>query len=307
MATGLFVGLVTLDLVYLTAALPQPNQKQVALDYTIAAGGPATNAAVTFQYLANASRLMGVIGRHPMSQFVLADLQNLDVIDLAPESTQPIPTSSILVTQATGERAVISLNAVRLQAESARLPAACLTDVDILLLDGHQMAVGQVLAQQAKALNIPIVVDAGSWKPGFATVLRYADSVIASANFAPPDCRTPEETVYYLQALGVPQIAITQGEAPIRFYSATGQGEIAVPQIDAVDTVGAGDVLHGAFCHFICKPTFGPPWQKPPYWLRAPVSFLAPDAGWNPDLKSSPHGCSFVGMIKGCSDPSPCT
>jgi hypothetical protein len=39
MATGLFVGLVTLDLIYLTATLPQPNQKQVALDYSMPPGG----------------------------------------------------------------------------------------------------------------------------------------------------------------------------------------------------------------------------------------------------------------------------
>jgi sugar/nucleoside kinase (ribokinase family) len=199
---------------------------------------------------------MGVIGRHPLSQFALADLQHLAVIDLAPASTEPIPTSSILVTEATGERAVISLNAVRLQAQPAQIPAGSLTDVEVLLLDGHQMAVGAALAQQARALGIPVVVDAGSWKPGFETVLSQADYVIASANFAPPHCQTHTEVVQYLQTLGVTQIAVTQGEAPIRFYSPIAQGEIAVPQVQAVDTVGAGDVLHGAFCHFILQTDF---------------------------------------------------
>ena len=45
---GLFVGLVTLDVVYLTDHPPTRNQKIVASDYTVAAGGPATNAAVAF-------------------------------------------------------------------------------------------------------------------------------------------------------------------------------------------------------------------------------------------------------------------
>ncbi|MCY7284866.1 MAG: sugar kinase, partial [Cyanobacteria bacterium CAN_BIN43] len=44
---GLFVGLVTLDLVYLVTALPQSNQKIVALEDSMTAGGPAANAAVT--------------------------------------------------------------------------------------------------------------------------------------------------------------------------------------------------------------------------------------------------------------------
>ena len=42
---GLFVGLVTLDLVYLATSAPSNNQKIVASDYTVASGGPATNAA----------------------------------------------------------------------------------------------------------------------------------------------------------------------------------------------------------------------------------------------------------------------
>jgi hypothetical protein len=36
---GLFIGMVTLDLVYLSAQLPGSNQKVVAADYTVAAGG----------------------------------------------------------------------------------------------------------------------------------------------------------------------------------------------------------------------------------------------------------------------------
>ena len=45
--SGLFVGLITLDLIYLADSPPKNNQKLVATDYTVAAGGPATNAAVT--------------------------------------------------------------------------------------------------------------------------------------------------------------------------------------------------------------------------------------------------------------------
>lgn len=43
---ALFVGLITIDLVYLTAALPHHNQKIVASNYTVTAGGPGTNAAI---------------------------------------------------------------------------------------------------------------------------------------------------------------------------------------------------------------------------------------------------------------------
>ncbi len=259
---GLFVGLVTLDLIYLSAALPQANQKQVALDYSMAAGGPATNAAVAFQFLSaatpQAARLVGVIGSHPVSQLVLADLlkQQITPIDLQPNALQPLPMSSIIVTQATGERAVISINATRLQASPDQIPTNLLQDVQVVLLDGHQMPVSLEIARQAKAARIPVVVDGGSWKPGFEAVLRYADYAICSANFLPPQCQSQAEVIRYLQALQIPQIAITRGAESILYCDLSGQGELPVPAIQAVDTLGAGDIFHGAFCHFILDNDF---------------------------------------------------
>ena len=61
---GLFVGLTTLDLIYRVAHLPQSNEKQTAADLAIAAGGPATNAAVTFRHLGNQAKLMSAVGQH---------------------------------------------------------------------------------------------------------------------------------------------------------------------------------------------------------------------------------------------------
>jgi len=77
--SGLFVGLVTLDLVYLALSAPSNNQKVVASDYTVAAGGPATNAAVTFSHLGNQARLLGVVGAHPITQLIRADLASYGV------------------------------------------------------------------------------------------------------------------------------------------------------------------------------------------------------------------------------------
>jgi sugar/nucleoside kinase (ribokinase family) len=257
--TGLFIGLITLDLTYLTAQLPSPNQKQVALDYTIAAGGPATNAAIAFSHFQHTANLLGVVGCHPLSQFVHTELEQwqVHVFDLNPQQTTPLPTSSILVTQSTGERAVISLNAVRSQATIDQIPVNVLQDVAIVLIDGHQMDIGSAIAQQAKASNILVVVDGGSWKPGFESILQYADYAICSANFHPPQVSSSSasDIFDYLTSLGIKHSAITNGSAPIEYCQNVDQnddrGEILVPQIQAVDTLGAGDIFHGAFCHYI--------------------------------------------------------
>ncbi|WP_066426768.1 sugar kinase [Anabaena sp. 4-3] len=255
---GLFIGLITVDLIYLAASAPQNNQKLVASDYTVAAGGPATNAAVTFSYLGNQATLLGVLGSHPMTQLIRGDLTqyHIGIVDLDPSVNTPPPVSSIIVTQSTGERAVISLNAVKTPASVAAIPANILHNIDVVLIDGHQMPVGYAIAQMAKAHHIPIIIDGGSWKPGFQEVLPLVDYAICSANFRPPDCNSETEVIDYLRGLGIPHIAITHGEQPITYCSHGKIGAIAVPSIQPVDTLGAGDIFHGAFCHYILQASF---------------------------------------------------
>ncbi|BCL35325.1 sugar kinase [Nostoc sp. MS1] len=252
---GLFVGLVTLDFIYLAESAPQNNQKLVATDYTVAAGGPATNAAVTFSYLGNQATVLGVVGSHPMTQLIRSDLEKYQVAiaDLDPTINTPPPVSSIIVTQSTGERAVISINAVKTQADGESIPADILDNIDIVLIDGHQMSVGYVIAQMAKTKNIPVVIDGGSWKPGFNQILPLVDYAVCSANFYPPSCSSSEEVFTYLYGLGIPHIAITHGEKSIEYLNSGQRGTVVVPSITPVDTLGAGDIFHGAFCHYILQ------------------------------------------------------
>jgi sugar/nucleoside kinase (ribokinase family) len=258
-AMGLFVGMTTLDLIYLAPQLPRSNEKLVAIDSTTAAGGPATNAAVAFQSLGNQAKLLSAIGQHPMTPMIRADLQDcgLSLWDLAPDRVESPPISSIVVTAGTGDRAVISINATRFQADVAAIPAEILQGVEIVLIDGHQMAVGGAIASRAKALGIPVAIDGGSWKPGFETVLPYVDYAICSANFQPPGTSKPDEVFDFLAGFGIPAMAITQGAGPILYRDRhIKSGVIPVPQMQSVDTLGAGDFFHGAFCHFILQMPF---------------------------------------------------
>jgi sugar/nucleoside kinase (ribokinase family) len=254
---GLFVGITTLDLIYGVSHLPQANEKQTAAALAIAAGGPATNAAVTFCYLGNRAKLLSAIGQHPLTGLVRTDLaaQQVELFDLAPERTDPPPLSSILVTQQTGDRAVVSRNAVNLQVSASQIPLDVLDGIDIVLIDGHQMEVSVAIAQAAQQQNIPVVLDGGSWKPGLEDMLPFVDYAICSANFFPPGCTKQNEVMAYLKAV-VPASAITQGGAPIVYLTEYQKGEIPVPSIQPIDTLGAGDIFHGAFCHWILQTDF---------------------------------------------------
>ena len=254
MKRGLFVGLVTLDLIYLAEASPLANQKIVAKESAIAAGGPATNAAVAFRALRNSATILGGLGQHPMTQLIRADLEQcgVEMVDLDADRTESPAVSSIVVTEATGDRSVVSMNAVKSQMNRDRIPDHILDRIDVVLIDGHQMQVGAEIARAAKKKNIPVVIDGGSWKAGFEMVLPFVDYAICSANFKPP---TDRETFEFLASFGIPQIAVTHGNAAIAAWQ-TEPFQIEVPQVKVIDTLGAGDFFHGAFCHYVLQESY---------------------------------------------------
>lgn len=285
---GLFVGLTTLDFIYLTSSIPQSNQKLVAIDALTVSGGPATNAAITFQSLGNQARLLSALGQHPMTSMIRHDLINLELYDLSPDALESPPISSILVTEGTGDRAVISINAKRSQAQ--QLPdgmdlSEVLKNVDIVLMDGHQMAVSATIAAQAKSRGIPVVMDGGSWKPGFESVLPFVDYAICSANFMPPE--SAGDVFAFLAAFGIPFAAITHGAQAIVYADRSlGQlGSIEVPKIQAVDTLGAGDIFHGAFCHFILQQDFQRSLSNAAKIAARSCQYFGPRSGLEQDIE----------------------
>ncbi|NJO19494.1 MAG: sugar kinase, partial [Spirulinaceae cyanobacterium RM2_2_10] len=292
---GLFVGLLGLDIIYQVERLPSANEKITALDCVIAAGGPAANAAVTFAALGGQATLAAVVGQHVTSELVRADLRDwqIRICDLEPDCRRPLPLSSALSTAGTGDRAVVSLNARRLQADATLLPLALLDEIQVVLIDGHQLAASQAIASQARARQIPVVLDGGSWKPGLDTILPAVDYAVCSADFFPPGCQTADAVVAYLSAQGVGQIAITAGDRPIQYWQQDEAGVIPVPTVKAVDTLGAGDIFHGAFCAYIGAQDF-------PEALSSAAAIAAPL------LPVSRHTCWVASAAPGLMARSAC-
>lgn len=268
---GLFVGLATLDCVYLVDAPPGSNEKITARAQTLAAGGPAANAAIAFAAMGGSAVLLTPLGAHPLAALVAADLTGAGVhvrsVDAAAVDVPAV--SSIYLTAATGDRSVVSVNgAARLVAAPDWVPEV-VASADVLLLDGHHPRLALAAARAAVERRVPVVLDAGSWKPVFDELLPLADVVICSADLrvpglidepapdepaadgtAPDETAVPDDHALTAAALldrGARRVAISRGAAPILWWTDTSRGEVAVPQVVARDTVGAGDVLHGVF------------------------------------------------------------
>ncbi|MFF3562042.1 PfkB family carbohydrate kinase [Streptomyces sp. NPDC002574] len=243
---ALFVGLCTLDVITRVDRVPAPNEKLTASSQLIAAGGPATNAAATFAHLGGEAVLLTAFGGHPLSTAIDEDLAALGVavLNLTADSPEPPAVSTILVTESTGDRAVAS------PASAQPTPPddleAIVASADLVLVDAHHPALALPAVRHARAAGIPTLLDAGSWRPGTAPLLPYTDLAVCSADFRPPGTSSPADVLAFLRGAGVPWPIVTRGPLPVLWAG----GEVPVPAPTAVaDTLGAGDIFHGALAH----------------------------------------------------------
>ncbi len=251
MASGIFVGLSTIDVVYGVDEFPAANTKVAARSQEVFVGGPATNAAVTFAQLGGEPALVTAVGRNTLAVVVREELKThkVQLVDLNPEFDGAPALSSVTV-DGHGNRNVVSANATRVTARPARVDASLFENARVLMVDGHFMEACQAWAGAAKARGKPVVLDGGSWKDGTEELLKSVHTAICSADFLPPGCASRDEVIEFLKSRGVANVAITNGVEAIHFVSGQSSGTIGVPQVEVADTMGAGDILHGAYCFF---------------------------------------------------------
>ncbi|HEX2263618.1 MAG TPA: PfkB family carbohydrate kinase [Pseudonocardiaceae bacterium] len=244
---GLFVGVTTLDVVQRVARRPGVDEKVVAQRSDIAAGGPAAAAAITFGALGGRSVLLSALGPGPIGRLVAGKLAEagVQVVD-AWAAGADLSISAITVLDSTGQRSVVSRNAQDLTAVvPAGLPAL-VRAADVVLIDGHHPDLALAAARAAQTAGIPVVLDCGSAKPVYAGLVPLAVAAVCSADFTVHGSADFDAVSTALLADGAGLVAMTAGSAPVRWRTWEAAGTVEVPAVAARDTLGAGDVLHGA-------------------------------------------------------------
>ncbi|MBE9375233.1 kinase [Saccharopolyspora sp. HNM0983] len=243
-AAGVFAGLTTLDVVQHVDRFPGRDEKVTAAAQFLSAGGPAANAAVTFSALGGSAVLVTALGSGPAADVARADLRahGVRVVEV-PVDGGDAPVSAVLVDRGTGERSVAGTDA------TALAPAAPIGigsfGADVVLLDGHYPEVAAAVLDAERA---PVVLDAGRWKEPMRPLLTRAQTVIASAGFRTPGAADAVATSRALRGMGVPTVVTTHGPDPVHWIDGAESGSVAPPRVAAVDTLGAGDAFHGAYC-----------------------------------------------------------
>ncbi len=243
------VGLCTLDVLQYYSERPPWGGKGVASETLVDVGGPAANAAITVALLDGRATLVTALGRGGAARVAHDELgrYEIEVHDCAGGAGE-LPVSSIWVDRIRGERTVLSTN--RMESVEAPDPTVMGEDWAALLIDGHHPELAMAMARAARERGIPIVLDCGSWRPVFDELLGMARVAIVSSDFRPPsnDARGLDLARALQRGWGTECVAVTQGPRDVVWVDGARAGRTRVPPCDSpVDTLGAGDVLHGAY------------------------------------------------------------
>lgn len=251
MSSLVFGSLTTIDLVHFASEIPSLGRKANADASSFDVGGPAANAAITAALLGSESILHTVLGESLLAGFAQTVLSGHGVVQFDHGSSIDLPTASVWV-DGSGERTILSTDNKR--AEVLANPDVVEMDgVAAVLLDGHYPKLQLALGRAAVAAGLPVILDCGRWRPVCADLLGMASEVIMTESFRPPDMAdlSATEAVQAIRdehRLGL--VAASRGGQAVLVADDAGLVELEVPEVDVVDTLGAGDVLHGAYMHY---------------------------------------------------------
>jgi sugar/nucleoside kinase (ribokinase family) len=245
--SGLFVGLATLDVIQRVERPPGPDEKVIAKRADIAAGGPATGAALAFAALGGRATLLSSLGSGLLAGLVRDDLERhrVKVVDQA-RGTTDVAVSAVAIIDATGERSVVSRNAEDVEVSAPDDLEHRVDEADVVLVDGHHPQLALMAANHARACGVTVVLDAGSWKPVLTELLPLTTMAVCSSAFRLPGGKPSPAS---LIEQGPEFVAVTDGPNAVRWYTRRRSGVVPVPTVTVRDSLGAGDTFHGAFAH----------------------------------------------------------
>lgn len=252
MKRALFFGLATLDIQYYVDQFPSSNIKVKAGPPEFFVGGPATNAAVAFSVLNGKANLVTAIGESSFKPYFKKDFERyqVDCVDVL-ENQEHQPVLATVVTSGNGDRTVFSHHP---KPTINQLDVKALFDQilpEVIMVDGFYPELAIPICQEAGRRNISVVFDGGSWKRHLPDLLPLVDFAICSNDFIPPGCKNADDVFQFLNRFNILNKAITRGSESLLFQQTNEVRSVKVPSIEVVDTLGAGDFFHGAFCSFI--------------------------------------------------------
>jgi sugar/nucleoside kinase (ribokinase family) len=250
----LCAGIIVLDEVFQVERFPPPDGKAQAQGFFVVNGGCAGNAAVAITRLGGrtmlASPLGGPAGEDANGDRVLAALagEQIDCSGCVRVAGAATPLSAIFI-DTRGERMIVTYRDARLATATPADPQRLVAHADAVLADNRFPEFVGPICAAARARGLTTVLDADRPTRVSDELFRIATHVVFSSeclrattgldDLGAGLVRMTSETASFL--------AVTNGANDVLWLDGPTLRHSPVFAVEAVDTLGAGDVFHGGF------------------------------------------------------------
>jgi sulfofructose kinase len=252
------VGLNATDTLLLVPKYPEHGGKIAFEREIMSPGGQVATALAACGKLGLRTKYIGAVGDDERGRIQMSSLQeaglNLDDVEI--RAGCPNQSAYIVIDQSTGERTIFWHRPECLAIDPSHITPEKITCARMLHVDGHDTPAVARATRIARDHGIPVSVDVDNIYPGFDHVLSCVDYVVGSTEF--PARWTAESDPFRALERIQNEYQMRVAAMTLGPYGALAREDgrfVYSPGfvVNCVDTTGAGDVFHGAFCYSVLK------------------------------------------------------
>ncbi|MEX3011556.1 PfkB family carbohydrate kinase [Hoeflea sp. TYP-13] len=250
MTTVLAVGSAVVDFIFQLDEAPSRSEKHRARDAAIVGGGCAANAAVAVARLGGKAMLAARLGDDVIGDMIISDLEKEGVdSNLVKRFEERRSSYSSVIVDPDGERSIVNFRDMDIDFGGGWLELQELPAFDAALADTRWPDGARVAMRAALKRGVPGVID------GEAPV-REAQAALMDAThiaFSRPglldfnDINDVEAALRQAAEETGAWVCVTEGGDGVRWLDNGTMRHMPAFEVKVVDTLGAGDVWHGAF------------------------------------------------------------
>jgi sulfofructose kinase len=255
----LVIGRSCLDYIAVVNQFPAENQK-LPLEFRLTeGGGQGGTSSCCITRLGGRVAYVGKLGNDDEGRFCLKRLEDFDVSTEFVEivSGGKTPVAYVFITADSGARSIIyehnTLPKIKIDAVLKKM----VMQTGIALLDPEVTYLGGQLKNVAGS-EIKVIYDSERWRKGIEDIMSTADYFIPSAEFLEAGELqfhdiSFNQRILELNNMVTGKLIVTRGEKGAYYVTDDTLYHVAAPEVNAVDTVGAGDNFHAAFALALSK------------------------------------------------------
>jgi len=264
----LCIGIPVRDLTFRVESVPERGSKANASHFEEICGGNALNAAIAIARLGGRASLVGPMGdtQEMSSRFILERMaqEGIDIGHIVRMPGLTTPVSAIMIEPA-GERTLVIYRDPDLW--TVKLPDAneLLDDCQAVLVENRCAEFCAELCAEARRRGIPVIVGVDRAMPLQGGLLTVASHLVFASWQLQETAGLADDGAALKRLAGLTPAFLAGTRGPRGTLWLNREGAIeetpAFP-VDAVDTLGAGDVFQGAFALAVAEG------ESPPEALR---------------------------------------